>query len=72
MPSNKYAEYQMYMEAYQLGLIDKVEALKKTEIYDKHDVDFNNNNIVLLCTCIYIYMFTYIYIYIYMYMYIYM
>ena len=23
MPNNKYAEYQMYMEAYQLGLIDK-------------------------------------------------
>jgi hypothetical protein len=38
MPSNKYAEYQMYMEAYQLGLIDKVEALKKTEIYDKEGV----------------------------------
>jgi len=38
MPSNKFAEYQMYMEAYQLGLIDKVEALKKTEIYDKEGV----------------------------------
>jgi len=38
MTSNKYAEYQMYMEAYQLGLIDKVEALKKTEIYDKEGV----------------------------------
>ena len=38
MPSNKHAEYQMYMEAYQLGLIDRVEALKKTEIYDKEGV----------------------------------
>tara|TARA_R100000900_G_scaffold136008_1_gene113804 strand:- start:4655 stop:6652 length:1998 start_codon:yes stop_codon:yes gene_type:complete len=38
MPSNKYAEYQMYMEAYQMGLIDKVEALKKTEIFDKQGV----------------------------------
>jgi len=38
MPNNKFAEYQMYMEAYQLGLIDKVEALKKTEIYDKEGV----------------------------------
>ena len=38
MPSNKHAEYQMYLEAYQLGLIDKVEALKKTEIYDKQGV----------------------------------
>ena len=25
MPSNKHAEYQMYLEAYQLGLIDKVD-----------------------------------------------
>tara|TARA_R100001594_G_scaffold55465_1_gene89075 strand:+ start:5972 stop:7957 length:1986 start_codon:yes stop_codon:yes gene_type:complete len=38
MPSNKYAEYQMYIEAYQLGLIDRVEALKKTEIFDKQGV----------------------------------
>ena len=38
MPSNKHAEYQMYMEAYQMGLIDRVEALKKTEIYDKEGV----------------------------------
>ena len=38
MPSNKYAEYQMYVEAYQLGLIDRVEALKKTEIFDKQGV----------------------------------
>jgi len=38
MPSNKYAEYQMYMEAYQAGLIDRVEALKKTEIFDKQGV----------------------------------
>lgn len=38
MPSNKHAEYQMYLEAYQLGLIDKVEALKKTEIFDKEGV----------------------------------
>ena len=38
MPSNKYAEYQMYMEAYQLGLIDRTEALKKTDIFDKQGV----------------------------------
>jgi len=38
MPSNKWGEWQMYMEAYQAGLIDKVEALKKTEIFDKEGV----------------------------------
>ena len=38
MPSNKWGEWQVYMEAYQAGLIDKVEALKKTEIFDKEGV----------------------------------
>jgi len=38
MPSNKWGEWQIYMEAYQAGLIDKVEALKKTEIFDKEGV----------------------------------
>ena len=38
MPSNKWGEWQVYMEAYQLGLIDRVEALKKTEIFDKEGV----------------------------------
>ena len=38
MPSNKWGEWQIYMEAYQAGLIDKVEALKKTEIFDKAGV----------------------------------
>ena len=38
MPNNKHAEYQMYLEAYQLGLIDRTEALKKTEIFDKEGV----------------------------------
>ena len=38
LPSNKYGEFQLYMEAYQAGLIDKVEALKKTEIFDKQGV----------------------------------
>jgi len=38
MPSNKWGEWNVYMEAYQAGLIDKVEALKKTEIFDKEGV----------------------------------
>ena len=38
LPSNKWGEWQIYMEAYQAGLIDKVEALKKTDIFDKEGV----------------------------------
>ena len=38
MPSNKWGEWNVYMEAYEKGLIDKVEALKKTEIFDKAGV----------------------------------
>ena len=38
MPSNKWGEWQIYMEAFQAGLIDKTEALKKTEIFDKEGV----------------------------------
>ena len=38
MPSNKWGEWNVYMEAYQAGLIDRNEALKKTEIFDKEGV----------------------------------
>ena len=38
MPSNKWAEFQIYMEAFQSGLIDKTEALKKTEVFDKEGI----------------------------------
>ncbi len=38
MPSNKWGEWNIYMEAYQAGLIDKHEALKKTDIFDKEGV----------------------------------
>ena len=38
MPSNKWGEWNIYMEAYQAGLIDRNEALKKTEIFDKEGV----------------------------------
>ena len=38
LPSNKVAEYNMYLEAYKLGLVDDVEVLKKSEIFDKEGV----------------------------------
>jgi len=38
MPSNKWAEWQIYLEAFQMGLIDRVEALKKSEVFDKEGV----------------------------------
>jgi len=38
LPSNRWGEWSVYMEAYQNGLIDRTEALKKTEIFDKQGV----------------------------------
>ena len=38
LPSNKWGEWQIYMEAFQAGLIDRTEALKKTEIFDKEGI----------------------------------
>ena len=38
MPTNKWGEWNIYMEAYNAGLIDKTEALKKSEIFDKEGV----------------------------------
>jgi hypothetical protein len=38
MPSNRWGEWSIYMEAYKAGLIDKTEALKKTDIFDKEGV----------------------------------
>lgn len=34
LPTNRYAELEMYMEAYKMGVIDRQEVLKKTEIFD--------------------------------------
>ncbi len=34
LPSNRYAQLEFYMEAYKAGLIDNVEVLKKTEVFD--------------------------------------
>jgi polyhydroxyalkanoate synthesis regulator phasin len=38
LPSNRAAEYQMYLEAFRMNLVDDVEVLKKTEIFDKEGV----------------------------------
>ena len=38
MPSNRWGEWSVYMEAYKMGLIDRTEALKKTDIFDKEGV----------------------------------
>ena len=48
MPSNKWGEWQIYMEAYQAGLIDRNEALKKTEIFDKEGVLSRTDQIMQL------------------------
>jgi hypothetical protein len=34
LPSNRYAQLEFYMEAYKMGIIDRQEVLKKTEIFD--------------------------------------
>ena len=38
LPSNRYAELEFYMDAYQKGLVDRVEVLKKTEVFDMEGV----------------------------------
>ena len=38
LPSNRYAELEFYMDAYQKGLIDRKEVLKKTEVFDMEGV----------------------------------
>ena len=37
-PTNRWAEHAVYMEAFQMGLIDREEALKKTDIFDREGV----------------------------------
>ena len=34
LPTNRFAELEFYMDAYQKGLIDREEVLKKTEVFD--------------------------------------
>ena len=38
LPTNRYAQLEMYMDAYEKGIVDKVEVLKKTEIFDMQGV----------------------------------
>ena len=38
LPSNRYAELEFYMDAYQKGIVDKTEVLKKTEVFDMEGV----------------------------------
>ena len=38
MPTNRMAQLEMYMDAYEKGIIDKQEVLKKTEVFDMQGV----------------------------------
>ena len=38
LPTNRYAQLELYMDAYKNGLIDKEEVLKKTEVFDVEGV----------------------------------
>jgi TolA-binding protein len=38
LPTNRYAQLEMYMDAYEKGIIDKTEVLKKTEVFDVEGV----------------------------------
>ena len=38
LPTNRFAQLEMYMDAYKNGIIDKEEVLKKTEIFDVEGV----------------------------------
>ena len=38
LPVNRFAQFEIHLEAYKLGLIDNIEALKKSDIYDAEGV----------------------------------
>jgi len=38
LPTNRYAELEFYMDAYAKGIVDKIEVLKKTEVFDMEGV----------------------------------
>ena len=38
LPTNRYAQLELYMDAYEKGIIDKQEVLKKTEVFDMEGV----------------------------------
>ena len=48
LPSNRWAQFEFYMQMYQAGLIDQVETLKKTEVVDIEGVLERMNTIKML------------------------
>jgi len=48
LPTNRYAQLEMYMDAYEKGIIDKMEVLKKTEVFDMEGVLERTDTIVKL------------------------
>jgi hypothetical protein len=38
LPTNRYAQLEMYMESFKNGIIDRIEVLKKTEVFDMEGV----------------------------------
>ena len=46
LPSNRWAQLEYYMEMYKLNLIDRVEALKKTEVVDVEGVETRMNEMM--------------------------
>ena len=48
LPSNRYAELEFYKDAYQMGLIDRKEVLKKTEVFDAEGVEQRMDTITQL------------------------
>lgn len=48
LPSNRYAQLEFYMEAYKMGIIDRQEVLKKTEVFDQEGVMMRMDEIAAL------------------------
>ena len=48
LPTNRYAELEFYKDAFQMGLIDRQEVLKKTEVFDAEGVQERMDTIAKL------------------------
>ena len=48
LPTNRYAQLEMYMDAYEKGIIDKTEVLKKTEVFDIEGVMSRTDTVMQL------------------------
>ena len=48
LPTNRYAELEFYKDAYQMGIIDRKEVLKKTEVFDAEGVEERMDSITRL------------------------